>query len=49
MTDFATQYFLSNTLFGSIGNSIPLDSTYTIFYYNSSSSPGSTTPSIGMN
>lgn len=48
ITDFATQYFFRNTLFGAIGNDIPIGS-FLLFYYNVSSVTGSTTPSIGMN
>ena len=49
ITDFTTQYFFRNTLFGSIGNDITLDTSFTFFYYNASSFTNSTTPSVGMN
>lgn len=48
ITDFTTQYFFRNTLFGAIGNDISI-SSFTFFHYNFTSSNGSTTPSVGMN
>ena len=49
LTDFTTMYFFRNSLFGSTGNNIVIDPSFTFFYYNASSQNGSITPSLGLN
>jgi hypothetical protein len=48
ITDFATQYFFRNTLFGSVGNQITITPALTFFYYNISSLTNSITSSVGL-
>ena len=48
ITDFSTQYFFRNTLFGSVGNQITITPALTFFYYNVSSLTNSITSSVGL-